>query len=121
MLEGLEGSMGHNSILRVRYEKGWVTMRGVDGNKILGPVRDPWHCRLSPSPPACVLIFGVRWQPNAMADAKMEEAIKKLQQGEYKKAAMVFSKVCAVLCCPARVEANFGSAMGGLETSDIGH
>ena len=31
--------MGHNSILRVRYEKGWVTMRGVDGTKILGPVR----------------------------------------------------------------------------------
>ena len=39
VLEGLEGSMGHNSILRVRYEKGWVTMRGVDGTKILGPVR----------------------------------------------------------------------------------
>ena len=40
VLEGLEGSLGHNSILRVRCDKGWVTMRGVDGVKLLGPVSE---------------------------------------------------------------------------------
>ena len=83
--------MGHNSILRVRYEKGWVTMRGVDGTKILGPVRGG-RCLL-------LLLLLLKAcarlppQPNAMVDAKMAEAAKKLLEGQYKKAAMEFSKV----------------------------
>jgi hypothetical protein len=37
VIEGLEGQMGHNTILRVRFDRGWVTMRGVDGQQIIGP------------------------------------------------------------------------------------
>ena len=81
LIDGLEGRMGHNNILRVRYEGGWVTFRGVDGQKILGP-------------------------PNSFVESKMEDAVKKLHAGEYKKAAMVFSAVLEQV--PDHVEANSG-------------
>ena len=43
-------------------------MRGVDGQQIIGP-------------------------PDSFVEVKMKEAVSKLQNGEYKKAAMVFSAV----------------------------
>ncbi len=81
VIEGLEGQMGHNTILRVRFDRGWVTMRGVDGQQIIGP-------------------------PDSFVEVKMKEAVTKLQNGEYKKAAMVFSAVLERV--PDHAEANAG-------------
>eukprot|EP01043_Picozoa_sp_COSAG02_P016836 COSAG02_NODE_749_length_17699_cov_13.252727_7_plen_588_part_00 len=81
VIEGLEGQMGHNTILRVRFDRGWVTMRGVDGQQIIGP-------------------------PDSFVEVKMKEAVSKLQNGEYKKAAMVFSAVLERV--PDHAEANAG-------------
>ena len=81
VIEGLEGQMGHNTILRVRFDRGWVTMRGVDGQQIIGP-------------------------PDSFVEVKMKDAVNKLQNGEYKKAAMVFSAVLERQ--PEHAEANAG-------------
>lgn len=83
-LEGLEGQIGHHKILRVRLcypNEGWVTMTGVDGQQILAT-------------------------PDKYFGAKMEDATRKLNEGQYKRAAMLFSSALDI--APEDKEANRG-------------